>query len=106
MEFNNIRFNILLQNIIIFIRITWENNFIKAITLDKTEYLNLRKSCKNHFDENFDSIVSESTVTIENAYDIKIINKIDCEDFEILFVNDYSNDKTEEVIKLMKHIFF
>ena len=31
----------------------------------------------------------------------EIINKIDCEDFEILFVNDYSNDKTEEVIKLM-----
>ena len=31
----------------------------------------------------------------------EIINKIDCEDFEILFINDYSNDKTEEVIKLM-----
>ena len=31
----------------------------------------------------------------------EIINKIDCEDFEILFINDYSNDKTEEVIRLM-----
>lgn len=30
---------------------------------------------KTDFDENFDSIVSESTVTIENAYDIKINNK-------------------------------
>jgi glycosyltransferase involved in cell wall biosynthesis len=29
----------------------------------------------------------------------EIINKIHCDDFEILFINDYSNDKTEEVIQ-------
>ena len=38
----------------------------------------------------------------------EIINKIHYDDFEILFINDYSNDKTEEVIQEMiksnKHI--
>ena len=31
-------------------------NLNKAIKFDKTEYQNFRKSCKNHFDENFDYI--------------------------------------------------